>query len=153
MDRGSELYSRFLAGDDAGLEQLITEYKDGLILYLHTLVGDLALAEELTEKISDTLSQKNVEGAIIMQELSAEEAAKDTAIDGISAGKAKLVEQILAQNSLHTYDELAKMSIQQLNLLRTEYYVNSESIQANGSPSTLAYIGKDEAIRISKTPV
>ena len=31
MDRGSELYSRFLAGDDAGLEQLITEYKDGLV--------------------------------------------------------------------------------------------------------------------------
>lgn len=49
MDRGSELYSQFLAGDDAGLEQLITEYKDGLILYLHTLVGDLTLAEELTE--------------------------------------------------------------------------------------------------------
>ena len=39
MDRGSELYSQFLAGDDAVLEQLITEYKDGLILYLHTLVG------------------------------------------------------------------------------------------------------------------
>lgn len=49
MDRGSELYSQFLAGDDAVLEQLITEYKDGLILYLHTLVGDLTLAEELTE--------------------------------------------------------------------------------------------------------
>ena len=49
MDRGSELYSQFLAGDDAGLEQLITEYKDGLILYLHTLVGDVTLAEELTE--------------------------------------------------------------------------------------------------------
>lgn len=49
MDRGSELYSRFLAGDDAGLEQLITEYKDGLILYLHSLVGNIALAEELAE--------------------------------------------------------------------------------------------------------
>jgi len=49
VDRGSELYSRFLAGDDAALEQLIAEYKDGLILYLHSLVGDIALAEELTE--------------------------------------------------------------------------------------------------------
>jgi len=105
---------------------------------------------ELTEKISDALSEKNVEGAIIMQELSAEEATKDTAVDGISAGKAKLVEQIIAQNSVHTYEELAKMSIHQLNLLRMEYYVNSESIQTSGSPSTLAYIGKDEAIRIAQ---
>jgi len=49
VDRGSELYSRFLAGDDAGLEQLIVQYKDGLIWYLHSLVGNIALAEELAE--------------------------------------------------------------------------------------------------------
>ena len=49
MDRGSEYYLRFLNGDNAGLEQIITEYKDGLILYLNTLVGDILLAEELAE--------------------------------------------------------------------------------------------------------
>ena len=109
-----------------------------------------AVKEELTEKITDTLSEKNVEGAILMQELSQEEAAKDTAVEGISAGKAKLVEQILAQNSLHTYEELAAMTIHQLNVLHTEYYVNLENVEISGTPSLLAYIGKDEAIRIAQ---
>ena len=49
MDKGSSYYLQFLNGDNAGLEQIITEYKDGLILYLNTLVGDILLAEELAE--------------------------------------------------------------------------------------------------------
>lgn len=49
MDKGSAYYLQFLSGDNAGLEQIIIEYKDGLILYLHTLVGDIMLAEELAE--------------------------------------------------------------------------------------------------------
>ena len=49
MDKGSAYYQQFLSGDNAGLEQIIIEYKDGLILYLHTLVGDILVAEELAE--------------------------------------------------------------------------------------------------------
>lgn len=50
MDKGSEYYLRFLNGDNVGLEQIIIEYKDGLILYLNTLVGDIQVAEELAEE-------------------------------------------------------------------------------------------------------
>ncbi len=49
MDKGSCDYRRFLDGDDDGLEQIIVSYKDGLILYLNTLVGNIALAEDLAE--------------------------------------------------------------------------------------------------------
>lgn len=49
MDKGSSDYRRFLDGDDTGLECIITDYKDGLILYLNMLVGDIALAEDLAE--------------------------------------------------------------------------------------------------------
>lgn len=49
VDSGSEHYSRFLAGDDSGLEQIIIQYKDGLTLYINSLVGDIVLAEELAE--------------------------------------------------------------------------------------------------------
>ena len=49
MDKGSSYYQQFLNGDNTGLEQIIIEYKDGLILYLNTLVGDILLAEELAE--------------------------------------------------------------------------------------------------------
>lgn len=48
MDNGACGYRRFLEGDASGLEELITLYKDGLILYINTFVGDLSLAEELS---------------------------------------------------------------------------------------------------------
>ena len=49
MDNGSESYKRFLDGDDIGMEDIITEYRDGLIFYLHKLVGSIEKAEELAE--------------------------------------------------------------------------------------------------------
>ena len=49
MDSGSSSYLRFLRGEDGGLEEIIIEYKDGLIFYLNSLVCDLSLAEELAE--------------------------------------------------------------------------------------------------------
>lgn len=48
MDNGQN-YRRFLDGDDSGLVEIIREYKDGLILYLNGFVGNICLAEELTE--------------------------------------------------------------------------------------------------------
>ena len=49
MDQGLDSYRRFLQGDDSGLAEIIRAYKDGLILYLNGFVGDLTVAEELTE--------------------------------------------------------------------------------------------------------
>lgn len=49
MDNGSKSYKRFLDGDDTGMEDIITMYRDGLIFYLYKLVGSLEKAEELAE--------------------------------------------------------------------------------------------------------
>ena len=49
MDNGASSYRRFLDGDDAGIAELVGEYKDGLILYLNGYVRNLSIAEELTE--------------------------------------------------------------------------------------------------------
>ncbi|MBR6701910.1 MAG: RNA polymerase subunit sigma-24, partial [Clostridia bacterium] len=49
MENGADAYRRFLEGDENGLEEIITEYKDGLILYLNGYVSNLDLAEELAE--------------------------------------------------------------------------------------------------------
>lgn len=48
MDNGQN-YRRFLDGDDNGMVEIIRDYKDGLILYLNGYVGNIVLAEELTE--------------------------------------------------------------------------------------------------------
>ncbi len=49
MDSGASNYQRFLAGDDSALVDLVRDYKDGLLLFLNRYVGNLSLAEELTE--------------------------------------------------------------------------------------------------------
>ncbi len=49
MENGASSYRRFLDGDDAGIAEIVGEYKDGLILYLNQYVNNLCVAEELTE--------------------------------------------------------------------------------------------------------
>ena len=48
MEHGTKNYRRFReTGDETGLVEVIREYKNGLMLYLNTFVGNLDTAEEL----------------------------------------------------------------------------------------------------------
>ncbi len=49
MDNGEISYSRFLAGDDAGMTALIRDYKDGLMLYLNSFMNNLTMAEDCVQ--------------------------------------------------------------------------------------------------------
>ena len=49
MDHGASSYRRFLNGDETGLVEIIRDYKDGLIFYLNSFVGNFHTAEELAE--------------------------------------------------------------------------------------------------------
>lgn len=49
MDDGANSYRRFLNGDEIGFVEIVRDYKDGLILYLNSLVNNICIAEELTE--------------------------------------------------------------------------------------------------------
>ncbi len=50
MDNGASSYRRFREdGDESGLVEIIRDYKDGLILYLNSFVGNIHTAEELAE--------------------------------------------------------------------------------------------------------
>lgn len=49
-DSGSESYRRYRdEGDESGLVEIIRDYKDGLIFYLCSIVGNISTAEELAE--------------------------------------------------------------------------------------------------------
>lgn len=50
MDNGASSYRRFLDGDDKGLAEIVRDYRDGLILYLHGIVDNISVAEELMEE-------------------------------------------------------------------------------------------------------
>ncbi len=50
MDNGASSYRRFRDNDDdSGLDEIIMDYSDGLMLYLTSIVGNILTAEELTE--------------------------------------------------------------------------------------------------------
>jgi len=50
MDNGASSYRRFRDnGDEHGLDEIIIGYRDGLMLYLTSIVGNIHTAEELTE--------------------------------------------------------------------------------------------------------
>ena len=50
MDNGASSYRRFLDGDDKGIAEIVGDYKDGLVLFLNSIVNNIFLAEELTEE-------------------------------------------------------------------------------------------------------
>lgn len=50
MDNGASSYRRFLDGDENGIVEIIRDYKDGLILYLNSFVGNIYTAEEIAEE-------------------------------------------------------------------------------------------------------
>ncbi len=47
---GAECYRRFLDGDEVGIVEIIRDYKDGLILYLNGIVGNIHTAEDVMEE-------------------------------------------------------------------------------------------------------
>ena len=49
MDNGASSYRRYLDGDDKGLTEIVSEYKNGLMLYINQFVNNFCIAEELTE--------------------------------------------------------------------------------------------------------
>ena len=59
MDNGASSYRRFREhGDENGLVEIIKDYKDGLIFYLNSFVGNIHIAEELTEDTFVLLATK-----------------------------------------------------------------------------------------------
>ena len=49
MDNGASSYRRFLDGEDEGIEEIVRDFKDGLILYLNGIVKNIYTAEECAE--------------------------------------------------------------------------------------------------------
>lgn len=60
MDNGTINYRRFYeCGDESGLAEIIIEYRDGLIFYLNSIVGNISTAEELAEDTFVLLGTKS----------------------------------------------------------------------------------------------
>ena len=123
------------------------------------------LQQELTDQADAILANTSVNGAILSQTIQNSQqlqALSDTY--GITTGKAALIQTIVDNgNSLHTFEELVGLSINDLNLLYTSLTTapaepstgggtsgsgtaeTAPAIQSSGQASDSAYIGVEAA--------
>ena len=82
--------------------------------------------------------------SIISQTVNEEKELTDLANQyNISLGKVKIIKQIMTNNNLLTFDQLAELSINELNLIL------NDNENTTGSASQKAYIGEDKAKEIA----
>ncbi len=108
-----------------------------------------ALQKKLADDINAILQTNAFDGAVLSQTIVKDSDAWKLADEyGITAGKAQLVNEIVAGNPVHTFEELAQLSINELNLLSASSAV-ATTAESVGQASDKAYIGTDRAKEIA----
>jgi len=109
------------------------------------------LQKKLTEDIRTLLNRESFQGSVISQTVSKTDELKTLAEQyGISVGKVKLINEMIRQNPLYTFEDLAPLSVNELNLLRKAENLTLENTQTSGAASDKAFIGADAAIAAAK---
>lgn len=109
-----------------------------------------SLQAKLEEEVSDLLRASSVDGAVLSQLVADNKNVKDLAQKNeISTGKAQLIWQLVSKNSDYDFEDLAKLSINDLNLLIEAKNLEIENASVTGSASDKAYIGADRAVEIA----
>ncbi|MBQ4591266.1 MAG: PepSY domain-containing protein [Clostridia bacterium] len=108
-----------------------------------------ALQKKLADDINTILQTNSFDGAVLSQTIVKDSDAWTLAEEyGITAGKAQLVNEIVAGNPVHTFEELAPLSINELNLLTAGSAVTTTA-ESVGQASDKAYIGTERAKEIA----
>ncbi len=108
-----------------------------------------ALREKLAGEIDSLLRTDTFSGAVLSQTVAADAALQQLAQEyGISLGKAQLVQEIAAKNPAYTFDALARLSINELNLLMAQN-AQVETVASSGKASDKAYITAEKATALA----
>lgn len=104
------------------------------------------LQARLTAEIESMFQNETFNGAVLSQTISKnEELQKQADAYEITAGKAQLIEQLVKQNTHYTFEELAALSINELNLLSESGNTHLENVESVGTASEKEYIGVEKA--------
>lgn len=105
-----------------------------------------ALQAKLTEEVNALLQTEAFSGAVISQTVDLDDKLENLADKhGISTGKAKLIQRITEQNTRYTFEDLAALSINELNLLTESGSLHLNNVTSAGSASDKGYIGTEAA--------
>lgn len=108
-----------------------------------------ALQQHLTAEVNRLLQTENFTGAVLSQTVTPNEELKKQAEQyGITKGKAQLIAEVMAGNPLYTFDDLAPLTINELNLLLKADAAAASQVEVMGTASDKAYIGEAKAKEI-----
>ncbi|MEG2770303.1 MAG: hypothetical protein RR902_05745, partial [Oscillospiraceae bacterium] len=113
--------------------------------------GD-ALREKLTADVDAALKAQSINAAILSQTITGkvEKDLKEQAAAGnISLGRAELIHKIISQNNTLKFDDLAKLTVNELNILASKNSAELSNVITSGTPSVKAYIGEDKAMQMA----
>ena len=111
----------------------------------------IQLQNRLSEDVNNLLSSYEVQGAVLAQTLKEDNRIRELAQNyNITLGKATLIDLLIKENCLLKFEELAKLPINDINLLIAAQHTKIQDISAKGDASSKGYIGKEKAESIAK---
>ena len=116
-----------------------------------------ALQERLTQEVAALLDTNSFSGAVLSQTVTTDAELSSLAEQyGLTPGKAQLIRRITESHPQHTFEDLAGLSVNELNLLLSSAPNAAESstssaVSSTGRASDRAYIGSEQALSIALT--
>ena len=111
-----------------------------------------ALETRLAGEIDTLLQTGSFQGSVLSQTITADNELQALAQQySITPGKAQLIQQIVAQDTRYTFETLASLSINELNLISESGSLHLDDVAATGEASDKAYIGIDAAKQAALT--
>ena len=103
-------------------------------------------ADALETKLANEVNALLKNGAVLSQNVSnADDKLVKLADEyGITVGKAALIQEIVKNSKTHTFEQLAGLTINELNLISNNSKLGN--IKSEGEASSKSYIGKDAAL-------
>ncbi len=134
----------------------ITELQNSVLISVKN--EDLDRAKELEKRVTDeinkVLGEKQINGAVLSQRY--DDSLEDLSNKhNISSGKANLINKVLeakikdSNGMEYQFATLAKLSINELNVLLNSKEVKLEEVNTTGTSNTKGYITRDDAKKIA----
>ncbi len=107
------------------------------------------LQEGLADEIDAILRSASLNASILSQYVDGNAVDAVSQEYGISHGKAALIEHIMDSNQKYTFEELSKLSVNELNLIVSNSKNQVQDVQTSGEAAKDAYIGEEKANQIA----
>jgi len=107
-----------------------------------------ALQERITREIDTIMRDDLLPGSVLGQTIENSDSLTALAEEyGITKGKAQFISRIIDKNDKYAFDELAGLTVNELNLIASSAAQKPEEITATGSASDKKYVGEEAAIK------